>query len=187
MKTTKSFQDQPAPGYALLERTQDSFRRSVNGAWLDGGSASEVFEIPLEILNRGPGWFNPGRCGHVSVKLPDGSFLSVSGANDPIRTSGFGPLGTLKIEDREEFVSGAHPLLPNLFVGYYRVAYFADSVAATFEPTRDWLITFKNEAGDTVDTSKTGPFGVTRGFAEHVGRSGLITRPSASSFELVEI
>lgn len=133
MKTTKTLNDQPAGGHALLERHTSSFTRTRNGAWVGAGGSTERFEIPLATLNSpsGCGWLNPGRCGFITVKLPDGSFLNVDGGNDPIRTSGFGELGTLR---GAVLVNRPHPLLPNLAVGYYRVEFYPTETLATFQP-----------------------------------------------------
>lgn len=135
MKTNKIiFKDKPTEGHVLLERTTESYRRTRNGAWTAGGSSRETFEIPLATLNTPDGayWLNPGRCGHLTVALPDGTFLTVSGANDPISTNGFGPLARVPVGDR--LVHTPHPLLPNLAPGYSRVEFIDDETAASLQP-----------------------------------------------------
>lgn len=134
MKTNKIiFKDKPAEGHALLSRTTDSFRRTVNGAWIAGGSRTVNFEIPLAVLNtpEGAGWLDPGSCGHLTVALPDGSFLGVSDGT-PCSRSGFGPLVRVPVGDR--LVNAPHPLLPNLAPGYYRVEYIDDETVASLQP-----------------------------------------------------
>ena len=133
MQTTKILNDEPAPGCAILERATDSFLRTRNGAWVSGWTSVERFEIPLADLNSpaGSGWLNPGRCGGITARLPDGSYLTVSGASEPIHTHGFGEYGTLRGDVR---VNRPHPLLPNLAVTYARIEFFADEILATFRP-----------------------------------------------------
>lgn len=117
---------------ATVKRTTDSFRRSVNGAWLAGGSSTVSTVIPLRKLNTpdGAARLNPGRTGSISVTFEDGSGLHISGANDPLQTYGFGPLG--KVGDL--LVTRPHPLLPNIVAGYSRVEYLTDDQVATFQP-----------------------------------------------------
>lgn len=133
MRTSKViFQDKPAEGHALLSRTVDSFRRTVNGAWIAGGSRTETFEVPLATLNtpEGARWLNPGSCGHLLAALPDGSFLTVSDGT-PCSRSGFGPLARVPSGDR--LVNVPHPLLPNLAPGYYRVEWLDDETVASLQ------------------------------------------------------
>ena len=190
MKTNKIiFQDKPADGHALLSRTTESFRRTANGAWIAGGSTTETFEIPLATLNSsfGASWLNPGRCGHLTVALPDGSYFTVCGVNDPLSVSVDSKSGVLKKDGQEIFARPLHPLLPNLFVEYYRINYHTNKIIASFEAFAAYLITYRNAEGDIVETTKTGPLGVTRDFAEHVAKTGLIVRPQAVSYTVEPI
>lgn len=115
-----------------ITRNTSSFRRSRNGAWLPGGSSETRREIPLAELNtpHGAEYLRPGRCGFVTVKLPSGAYLTLDGANDPIRVSGFGPLG--KIGD--SLIHLPHPELPNIAPTYYGVRFFTDAELSTFQP-----------------------------------------------------
>lgn len=133
MRTTKTTNDKPAEGHAILSRVTDSFRRASNGAWLPGGSTTENFEIPLEVLNspEGCGWLNPGRCSSIFVCLPDDTFITVDGAHTPVRTNGFGELGEVV---GRGLVNRPHPLLPNIAPQYSTVGYLPDSVVETFVP-----------------------------------------------------
>ena len=178
MKTTKTINDTPAEGHALLERHTSSFARTQNGAWIGNGGTTETFEIPLTVLNSpaGCGWLNPGRCGDVFIKLPDGSFISVSGANDPIRTNGFGELGliTYTHDGRTEQVCQPHPLLPNLAPGYYRVIYFTDDIAATFQAHKEYTIRFVDAEGNPAGREIT--YKGSRDFVDHLAKSHLNTQ-----------
>lgn len=126
-ETTK---DTPSENTAIVELRTSSFRRSINGAWLPGGSSSKRWELPLAVLNspNGCDWLNPGRSGFVSIKFPDGSGLWIDGGNDPVRSSSDSPLGYVPgaFGQPPVLVKAIHPLLPNIFLGYYRLLYVSN-------------------------------------------------------------
>jgi hypothetical protein len=127
------FRDNPAPGCAILHRTKHLYSRTRNGAWIGAGSESEVFELPLAVLNSPGGciWLNPGRCATVVYRI-GGEVFGVDMSNDPIRADGFGELGYVESGGRRDLIRRPNPLLPNLAKGYYRIEWFSDADLATF-------------------------------------------------------
>lgn len=119
----------PAPSTCRIILHTESFRRTVNGAWVAGGSKETETEIALAELNtpNGAHRLNPGRCGFLQVIFEDGTGIFVCGANDPIRTNGFGSLCTIK---GGSLINQPHPLLPNIAPTYSRVQWFSDETLA---------------------------------------------------------
>ena len=136
------WKDTPKEGHALVHRTTPHYQRTKNGAWIGAGADSETFEIPLAHLNSdGAGWMSPGYSG-LSVKTPDGNYISIDGANTPVRTSGFGELGHVKQKDQwgnesDVLINRPNKHLPNLAPAYYGVKRFTDGELATFKPLED--------------------------------------------------
>lgn len=136
-KTTKTENDSPSAGHALVIRVTPRYARTTNGAWISAPTPPPaVFEIPLDYLNsrEGVGWLNSS--GSTRVVLPDESQLFLSTDNLPIRTHGFGDFGYVVFPGppgAKQGISFPHPLLPNLAPAYYRVEFFSPEVLATFK------------------------------------------------------